>query len=647
MEKPDFKKVLHGLVRICMKESTLYRLFVFVCLIGLAVMNQNCSGGFKVLSNVANSDSSQGGGDGGGGGTNPPPTNPTPPIGSTASCLSTATADSNGVPTANGGTVYYVRPDGGDATQCDGKSDAAYPGGSGVQHCAWSSPAVALPPNTYDSNSKARIQGGDTLYIKKGSYQIGLGAPGTASLDSCNSSYAYACTMQPPPSGTAAQPTRIIGEGWDKGCPAAPQLWGNERVHTVLDLSHTSYVQVSCLEVTDHDNCILNYNHANPNDPGFCPGSSSGDTIHHYPYGPWGAVGIYSNSGVNETLSCLNIHGMADQGIQFGNAAGWVLDRVRISANGSVGLNGDLGDHATDSVSDPNGTFVVTSSEISWNGCTENYPSTDIINCWGQNGAGGWGDAIGTASSPRGTVGHWTFQDTNVMHNVSDGIDLLHASPGVSVNIIRVHSEGNGGNQIKVSGDINIQDTVAVGNCDFFDGMGLMGKGPNGDNCRARGNTLSLNLFPNTTVTIKNSTITGQGDVLVVAGCDANGCESDPGLPKINLYNNIVYGFEDFPKSDGELTTYYYFTGSNGYESATTGLGVSDKNVIYRVKNNVCPAGNICTDPLMTAESDVNHIDATLTSNSPAIGAADPAYLTPTDFLNKPRTSNDIGAYQH
>jgi len=76
--------------------------------------------------------------------------------------------------------TYYVRADGGDAAQCNGRADAAYPGSGTAQNCAWKNPSIALP-----NSGTARIAGGDTLLIGAGTYQIGSGG-----------------YMQPIPSGT-------------------------------------------------------------------------------------------------------------------------------------------------------------------------------------------------------------------------------------------------------------------------------------------------------------------------------------------------------------------------------------------------------------------------------------------------------------
>ena len=59
--------------------------------------------------------------------------------------------------------TYYVRTDGGTASQCDGLADAAYPGSGNGHACAWSSPMIALPAPPYGQTAVPLIKGGDTF----------------------------------------------------------------------------------------------------------------------------------------------------------------------------------------------------------------------------------------------------------------------------------------------------------------------------------------------------------------------------------------------------------------------------------------------------------------------------------------------------
>ncbi len=82
------------------------------------------------------------------------------------------------------GAIYYVRPDGGDAGQCNGLADTPYSGSGVGQLCAWDHPFRALPPG-----GLPRMSGGDALVIAAGSYRMGLGAPGADDEAVCSVDY--------------------------------------------------------------------------------------------------------------------------------------------------------------------------------------------------------------------------------------------------------------------------------------------------------------------------------------------------------------------------------------------------------------------------------------------------------------------------
>ena len=76
----------------------------------------------------------------------------------------------------------------------------------------------------------------------------------------------YGCYNPPIPSGTAAQPTRILGRNWancsiGEGVFKVPDpakvstLVGGLAVGCALALSNTDYVDVQCLELTRQSNC--------------------------------------------------------------------------------------------------------------------------------------------------------------------------------------------------------------------------------------------------------------------------------------------------------------------------------------------------------------------------------------------------------
>ncbi|HEY4555309.1 MAG TPA: hypothetical protein VIG68_02570, partial [Lysobacter sp.] len=268
--------------------------------------------------------------------------------------------------------TFYVRTDGGDATQCNGRADAAYPGSGSGQNCAWKHPYYALP-----SKGTARIAGGDTLRIGSGEYMIGYGAPGTT----CASTDRTACGLGRIPSGTASAPTRILGNA-----SAPPKLWGAESTRTVLSLHGSSNVEVGHLEITDKDRCVNSHSVASA----ACKKSGA-------PYGNWASVGIGASASGNVWLHDVNIHGMATHGINAGGLTNWTMERVRINHNGWAGWDANVG-----AASNNSGRIILRDVEVAWNGCGQDPVSGAAVNCWGQK-AGGYGDGIGTIT----TGGEW------------------------------------------------------------------------------------------------------------------------------------------------------------------------------------------------------------------------------------------------
>ena len=186
-------------------------------------------------------------------------------------------------------TTYYVRTDGGDASQCTGRGDLAYSGSGSGQACAWKHPYFALAPG-----GTKRIAGGDTLLIGSGNYMMGQGAPGAGSCA------ASSCYMSPIPSGlSVTAKTRILG----KPGAAAPRLWGTGGVSRVLNLDGSSNVEIGHLDITDQSDCVSGHS----NTSAAC---AAGDA--------YANRGLYARDSGNVWLHDLNIHGMAHTGINAG-----------------------------------------------------------------------------------------------------------------------------------------------------------------------------------------------------------------------------------------------------------------------------------------------------------------------------------------
>ena len=62
--------------------------------------------------------------------------------------------------------TYYVRADGGSASQCTGLGNSPYSGSGTAQNCAWHHPFDALPPQSDTSNPPPlRLHGPSTLAL--------------------------------------------------------------------------------------------------------------------------------------------------------------------------------------------------------------------------------------------------------------------------------------------------------------------------------------------------------------------------------------------------------------------------------------------------------------------------------------------------
>ena len=505
-------------------------------------------------------------------------------------------------------TTYYVRPDGGDATQCTGLADAPYPGSGTNQPCAWDHPFRALPPG-----GPPRIAGGDTLIIAAGSYRMGYGAPGA---DACDSAYPWDCHLPPLPSGPdAAHPTRLLGAGWDDGCTDPPELWGAERAEMVLNLDGSDNVEVACLEITDHSGCVEFHD-----DPAL---TCERDT---YPYGDWAADGLYAADAENVTLRRLDIHGLAQNGVSAGRLTDWTVEDVRIAGNGWAGWDGDIeGDDAN------TGTMRFRRWVVEWNGCAETYPGGQPTGCWDEN-AGGYGDGVGTEA----TGGDWLIEDSTFRHNTSDGLDLLYHRLGGRITIRRTLAEGNAGDQIKATGAAQIENVIAVSNCGYFQGQSFT---YDVDPCRAGGSALALTLHPGEQITVVNTTVAGQGDCLVIAECvEGESCDGSEG---VRLRNDIFIGNPEF--NGGGDTTCLTWTDLGG------DLFALDHVLITGTKNipTPCPTASLCNVAPGLVDAHIDAFDAHLTDGSPAIDAGTTGGAPDDDFDGWIRDgSPDLGAYE-
>ena len=536
------------------------------------------------------------------------------------------------------GTTWYVRPDGGSASQCNGKADAAYPGSGAAQACAFSSPHYLWGNDVSGETAKWKIAGGDTVIIKNGSYRIGYKGPNSGdSWGQCPGD-PYDCGMPAIPSGTAIQHTRILGENY-ASCTSKPELHGGYGLFEIISLEGSSNIDVQCLEITDHASCGRS---------GTGNGCSSS-----FPLSDYATHGIKTSATTtNLNLTDLDIHGLANDGI-FGPVGGGITaTRVRIAGNVSSGWNFDDG-NGTKSTGIIKMSFVT----VEWNGCAETYPPTNPASydhCYDDN-SGGYGDGVGTPD----TGGIFIVDHSTFRYNTQDGLDLLHVdNAGAVITITNSIAYGNMGNQFKQGATTAaFQNNVVIGNCQRMKSAFA----PNpaaynanlSDFCRANGDAVVIGTNDNAHAVIQNNSVTSNYSIAFDIQCLAAGggtgtCSS---ASHVNFDNNLIYGFPDVSGAHTFITAIYEQTNSADFMSNPGG---SRRNNLLFHTNTICgvsPAVNeVCSDPLLASESDISTIDFHLTAGSPARNKGLSIPGITTDYDGKPRPIGglpfDIGAFQ-
>jgi hypothetical protein len=509
------------------------------------------------------------------------------------------------------GTTWYVRPDGGTrystnvpTGQCDGKSDAAYPGSGVNKHCAFKDVRMFWQDGSYTTGTTFPSwgwigSGGDT-YLIRGS--IGTGVSYRVGWDSaktyCGPAGCFGIAGDsggsgppPPLSGTATQHTRILGENY-ASCRSASvktQLHGGWALGDVFNLSGSSYVDVACLDITDFSSC-----------------GRASQRVGCDEKQDFAQIGlILSNTATNDTLTDIHIHGMAGAGIAGPTGDGVVMDYVDVLGNASSGWNADLGNGTTGK-----GKLLVQHYNISWNGCAEEYPIVHPLPYGDCTDAdhGGYGDGFGTTtkdSDPPGWQVH--FDQGTASYNTQDGLDALHISgSGSSMTVTHSLAFSNMGQQIKVGGAAAVMiGNVVVGNCMAMS-KPIPGTPPEYNKnldlfCRAGDTAILINVPDSQPAIFQNNIIYSNNHVALEV--------EYPGDPSphaaIKYDNNIFIGF---PNSEGQNATPIY---SNTDLKMFTNPGASfSNNTTYHAKSSWrCPATSLhetngsCGDPHLKDET--------------------------------------------
>ncbi len=518
------------------------------------------------------------------------------------------------------GTTWYVRPDGGTRYsknvpkgQCNGEADAPYPGTGVNQPCAFNDVRMLYQDGTYTYGTTFPswgwvIAGGDTVIIRGSigtgvSYRIGprVNFSGGSYCDTngynCwgQAGNAGASGMPPPPSGTLSKHTRILGENYASCASqsARTQLHGGWGVGTVMSLSGSSYVDVSCLDITDFSNC------GKASDTVAC--ESGGNVTSDFANN---GISLYSTS-THITLNDIRIHGLASNGIGGPPGTGFVANDLDIIGNADAGWNADPGDGTTGV-----GTLNVTNFNISWNGCVEEYPIVDPLpyfSCTDQD-HGGYGDGFGTATKDSNPPG-WQvrFDQGTVSYNTQDGLDALHiGGKGSSMTVTHTRAFSNMGQQIKVGGaTATITDSYVVGNCRAMS-HAIPGT-PAGYNarldlfCRAGDTAILINVPDAQPAVFARNMIYSDNKVAL----EIEYPDKPSSAAAIKYDDNILIGFRN---PDGEYPAPIY---SNTNLDMFTNAGASFRhNITYHAKSSWrCPAtwlnevAGSCSDPHLKDET--------------------------------------------
>ena len=580
-------------------------------------------------------------------------------------------------------TTWYVRPDGGTrhssnvSGQCDGKTDAAYPGSGTNKHCAFKDFRYMWDDKSGKVGAGAWvIAGGDTVIIRgctagagqknpsNPNCRIGWDAPtGTGDNLWCYGVGSYTCYNPPIPAGTAAQHTRILGQNYascNVGGATNPkqyvsnltQLFGGFSLKYALNLTGTKYVDVQCLEITSHNGkCTKG------GAPAYPRGCGSDQPLDDYD-----DEGIRTdNTTANVTLQDVYVHGFNDAGI-FGPIGGPItMTRVFVGFNGKVGWQFDDGNNTPDARGSSITANYVT---MIGNGCYEEYPVKHAFSaqaCYDDE-TGGFGDA-------------WSGQDTDLDSFICDHCEMAYNTkdafigPHTNIHTLTITnstSYGNMGAQWKwingPGGTVTFKNNVTIGNCARFQepipgaahSFALSSKLPGAylsDYCRAGGNTVAINSQQNSHVLFAHNTFVDYLDTVFLLSCGpANKNHNEMcGTTSFVFTNNIFLGYY---LKGGEAPGLFYLDDRSIKVT-------SNHNIEYGNRSGFgdkCGGDIICSDPRLvnqppqqgwTNQTFLDNFNFYPKSDSPAIKHGVPMDGITADYYGSPRPNPpSIGAVE-
>jgi hypothetical protein len=476
--------------------------------------------------------------------------------------------------------------------------------------------------------------GGDTYIVDcPTDCRIGYSGPNANNYLGGLAGNPYASGMPVPPSGSASAPTQILGANWANctGDSVKAHLNGGYGVNPVLNLSGASYVNVQCLDISDHSSCTRTAQNG-------CHTS--------YPLDDYATSGIaWSNATNNVSLTDIRVHGMAANGMIGPPGDGVTLSRVAIVGNALSGWNMDRSDGTTGT-----GTLILNKLSVLWNGCSEEYPIVDALpyNYCTDDSNGGYGDGIGTANVVSNPPWYILLINSTAAYNTQDGFDFLHMKgSGSAISVQNSLAYSNMGQQLKVGALSTSYNNLIVGNCEAM--TNAIPGTPAGYNthlsdfCRAANTAVALGISDAGATYFEDNTVLSDGSTGIEVDCNGT-CTS---AASFIYQNNIFYGSKN---ENGNQYPGMIYSSVKGLFS-NPGTLVTN-NLTFHARKT-CPdkglneQNAVCADPLLTDDTyhSYGYGDMSLSSASPAIGAGLAIGGVTKDFAGKKRSAPpSIGA---
>lgn len=559
---------------------------------------------------------------------------------------------------------WYVRPDGGTRYssynpqgQCNGMADAPYPGSGVNQACAFKDVRSLWADGSYTTTASGYPkygwigQGGDTYIIDcPQDCRIGYSGPNSNDYFLAIAGNPYSSGAPVPPSGNPDAHTRILGRNWEHCQDDANKahINGGYGVSGVFNLKGASYVDLACVDISDHSTC-----------------GKAGQTSKcatGYPLADYADNGIvFSRDTTHVSLSDVRIHGMTNAGMIGPTGDGVTVTRVALIGNASSGWNMDAGNGTAGT-----GSLMIDHLDVEWNGCAEQYPIVDALpysDCTDQNSSG-YGDGIGTASAHSEPPLHVTMSHSIAAYNTQDGFDWLHLGGGSSLTITDSLMYGNMGQQLKVGTQSTSQNNLIIGNCNALR-QAIPGT-PAGYNarlsnfCRAGDSAVAIAVSDTAQTAYQFNTMYCANATCVEVSCAVSTCTSASTL----VYeNNTFVGFRNstengYPASPPPTNDYsnpiYLASGLSGL-FVNAGSAFSHNSAWHWKSNWSCPKSSwdevaaVCSDPQLAdmkwplyGTADM-HLELT----SPLLGKGVSVEGVAADHDGKPRPNPpSISAYE-